>query len=57
MEQPALCIHRHRIRGFNHPWIDSIEGAAGGRGVIADVYCVVRPMMVTAGLNMYTLFS
>lgn len=29
------------------------EGAGGY--VIADVYCVVRPIMVTAGLNMYTL--
>lgn len=52
--QPAIYSCGFLILGFNQPNIENIWG--GGSYAVADMYHVVRPMIVASVLNMYRLF-
>lgn len=53
--QSALHIYTLHTCRFNQPWTENIWGKKCY--VIADVYCVVRPMMVAPLLTMCRLFG
>lgn len=56
MEQSALCTtSTESVDSTIHGLTVFAGGGTTGSYVIADVYCVVRLMMITAELNTYTL--
>lgn len=54
--QPALCIYRFCINGFNHPLLMDQNYSPKTCYVVADMYYVVGPTVAAHVLNTYRLF-